>query len=246
MLRQTILALTIGLWLVAPSSGAASHNDPETANDLMAVLRAGRAIVAANQDRINDPAKGQKDLDSTGFVAQVRAQFEHTTGKPATFDPESSEGRLVQVEMDAIAEVIDASQTTFKAPGPTFKGFIPPVFSRMVSEVFNRRAGGEAEMKVTAPADLVRNRKSAPDAWELDAITKHFESPDWPKGQPFTAVTVQTADHSVFRIAVPEYYRASCLSCHGSPKGAIDITGYPKEGAAEGDLGGVISIKLVH
>ena len=36
----------------------------------------------------------------------------------------------------------------------------------------------------------------------------------------------------------------SCLSCHGEPKGELDITGYPKEGAHEGDLGGIISITL--
>jgi hypothetical protein len=45
-------------------------------------------------------------------------------------------------------------------------------------------------------------------------------------------------------MAVPEYYAASCLSCHGGPKGDIDVTGYPKEGGNEGDLGGVISISL--
>jgi hypothetical protein len=43
---------------------------------------------------------------------------------------------------------------------------------------------------------------------------------------------------------VPEYYAASCLTCHGSPKGEMDITGYPKEGAKLDDLGGVISITL--
>ena len=47
-----------------------------------------------------------------------------------------------------------------------------------------------------------------------------------------------------FRIAVPEYYAPSCLSCHGEPKGDVDMTGYPKEGAKAGDLGGVISITL--
>ena len=47
-----------------------------------------------------------------------------------------------------------------------------------------------------------------------------------------------------FRVMAPEYYAASCLSCHGSPKGETDITGYPKEGGAENDLGGVISIAL--
>jgi hypothetical protein len=150
------------------------------------------------------------------------------------------------MEMDAIVEVIDANQATFKAPGPTFKGFIPAVFARLVSEAFSRRAGGEAEMKVTAPPDLVRNRKSMPDAWELDAITAHFEAPGWPKGQPYSAVIDQPAGHAVFRIAVPEYYAASCLACHGAPKGKVDMTGYPMEGAALGDLGGVISIKLAH
>ncbi len=48
------------------------------------------------------------------------------------------------------------------------------------------------------------------------------------------------------RVAVPEYYSQSCLSCHGAPQGELDITGYPREGAAAlGDLGGVISIQLL-
>ena len=46
------------------------------------------------------------------------------------------------------------------------------------------------------------------------------------------------------RTLIPEYYGASCLSCHGSPQGEIDITGFAKEGAKEGDLGGIISITL--
>jgi hypothetical protein len=211
------------------------------------MLRAGRTVVSANQDRINDPAKGQAGLDGPGFLAQVVTQFRQTTGTdPDSIDPTSRDGRLLHMEMDAIVEVIDANQATFHAPGPTFKGFIPAVFSRLVSEAFSRRAGGEAEMKVTAPPDLVRNRKARPDAWELQVITTHFEASDWPKGQPFSAVLDQPDGHPLFRIAVPEYYAASCLNCHGAPKGKVDLTGYPMEGAALGDLGGVISIKLAH
>lgn len=251
MPRQTILTLTIGTLAIglclAMPAGAASDDDAEISSDLAGMLRAGRAVVSANQDRINDPAKGQAGLDGPGFLAQAIAQFQRTTGKdPAGIDPASRGGRLVHMEMDAIVEVIDANQPTFKAPGPTFKGFIPAVFSRLVSEAFSRRAGGQAEMKVTAPPDLVRNRKSLPDAWELEAITTHFQTPGWPKGQPFSAVIDQPDRHPMFRIAVPEYYAASCLACHGTPKGAMDMTGYPMEGAALGDLGGVISIKLAH
>jgi hypothetical protein len=98
-------------------------------------------------------------------------------------------------------------------------------------------------VKVTAPPDLVRNRKAEPDRWEKQVISEDFMSPSWPKGKEYSAVA-DSNGRAAFRMAAPEYYAASCLSCHGTPKGDIDVTGYPKEGAAEGDLGGVISISL--
>jgi hypothetical protein len=151
-----------------------------------AMLRAGRAVVSANQDRINDPAKGQDGLDGPGFLAQAVVQFKQATGEdPAEIDPASRAGRLLHMGMDAIVEVIDANQPTLKASGPTFKGFIPAIFSRLVGEGFSRRASGEAEMRVTAPPDLVRNRKARPDPWELQAITSRFQAADWPKGGVF-------------------------------------------------------------
>jgi hypothetical protein len=39
-------------------------------------------------------------------------------------------------------------------------------------------------------------------------------------------------------------YTKDCLTCHGSPVGQIDISGYPKEGAEEGDLAGAISVSV--
>jgi Protein of unknown function (DUF3365) len=90
---------------------------------------------------------------------------------------------------------------------------------------------------------LVRNRKARPDNWEDAVIRDKFLKPNWPKGQSYAAIA-ESKGRPAFRIAVPEYYSASCLSCHGSPKGQTDITGYPKEGASEGDLGGIISITL--
>ena len=58
MLRRTILTIIIGLYLAAPASAAAvSEDDTEISNDLAAILRAGREVVSANQDRINDPER---------------------------------------------------------------------------------------------------------------------------------------------------------------------------------------------
>ena len=138
---------------------------------------------------------------------------------------------------------MDVHQETLNRQGVGFKGFIPAVFSRLVNEAFGRRAGGIAEIKVTAPPMLVRNPKVQPDAWELDVIKTKLLSSSWPKGQPYTVVATKDGVEAM-RTVIPEYYGRSCLACHGAPQGEIDITGFPKEGANEGDLGSIISITL--
>jgi len=219
-------------------------NDLAIADSLAAMLRAGRAVISNSAAHINDPTVGDKGLDGQSVLAQAVVLDRQATGvDPLTIDPTTRPGRLLRDEMDAIVEVMDTNAASINTKGIGFKGFIPAVFGRLVSEAFSRRAAGEAEMKVTAPPNLVRNRRALPDPWESAAIADHFTAKDWPKGEPFAAV-VEQGNHPVSRIAVPEYYSQSCLSCHGAPRGSTDITGYPREGAALGDLGGVISFKL--
>ena len=103
--------------------------------------------------------------------------------------------------------------------------------------------GEEAEVKVTAPPELIRNRKARPDDWEVKAIRNDLSAPGWEKGAVFSA-EAEKDGRPAFRVLVPEYYGEGCLSCHGSPKGELDVTGYPKEGGKVGDLGGVISVTL--
>jgi len=172
--------------------------------------------------------------------------YAKATGKdPTKIDPNSRQGRLLRAMMASIVAVTDDNQATINENGTGFKGFIPAVFARLVSEDFNQLAKGEAEVKVTAPPELVRNRKARPDAWEADIIKTKLLGADWPKGQSYSAV-VETNGRPAFRVTVPEYYAPSCLVCHGSPKGEMDLTGYPKEGGKTGDLGAVISITLYH
>jgi len=63
------------------------------------------------------------------------------------------------------------------------------------------------------------------------------------RGQAYSAA-IEKGGRRAFRVMVPQYYDASCLACHGSPKGEVDVTGYPKEGAKLDELGGVISLIL--
>lgn len=243
-----IAAMAIGWAAFLPSHQpmAATDSDGDTAvaMRLANLLRAARSVVSGNQDLINDPDIEDKGLTGEKVLADAIALYEQQTGEdPTSLDPDSLEGQLLQAQMDAIVAVMDENQETINAPGVGFKGFIPAVFARLVNETFSANSDQRARVKVTAPEDLVRNRKARPDAWETAVITDEFMAADWEKGEPFSETT-ETDGQLAFRILVPEYYSASCLACHGEPAGEVDVTGYPKEGGKEGDLGAAISITL--
>lgn len=242
-----ILAVMATIFLAYPAGSAdqPSAEDVRIARSLATMLQSARAVVSAHQAEINDPAKGDKGLSGQVVLEQAIANYQKTTGTdPRSVDPASFEGRLLKAQMDSVVEVMDANQETINAEGVGFKGFIPATFARLVNEAFDRRIGEEAAVKVTAPPELIRNRQARPDDWEIAAIRDYLQKADWPKGQIYSGME-SVEGKPMAHVMVPEYYAASCLTCHGEPKGELDITGYPKEGGHEGDLGGVISIELI-
>jgi hypothetical protein len=247
--RASALAVCLGLLLcaapvVAFAAPKAGGDDPAIAESLAEMLQDARTVVSNNQDLINNPDIGDKGLTGKKVLDEAEQLYKSNTGTdPATIDPKSRHGRLLRALMQSIVEVVDANQDTINAKGMGFKGFIPAVYGRLVCEAFARNAGGEAEIKITAPPGFVRNRKARPDSWEESIMKTKLLAPDWPHGNTYSAITEAKGRHA-YRIMVPEYYAESCLTCHGSPKGEMDITGYPKEGGKAGDLGAVISITL--
>jgi len=229
----------------ADAPRAASSDEPrETALALAELLRDGRQVISQNQPLINDPSIGPKGLSGDKVLGLAADAFRQHQGRDlASYPDDTRTGRLLRKLAEAIREAMDEHQAQIDAKDVAFKGFIPAVFGRLTSERFVELAAGDATLKVTAPMPLVRNRRSRPDAWENEAIDTHFLSPDWVKGAAFESET-EVDGRGAFRLLIPEYYASSCLSCHGEPKGEVDRTGYPKEGAKEGDLGGVISIVL--
>lgn len=235
-------AMTIAIYV--PAFSQSPEDEARIAKSLATMLRAGRTVISQNQDRINDPNIGHKGLDSKTVLAESSKLYQAAMQvDPLSIDPKTRHGKLIRALMDSIAEVIDVHQQTLNRQGVGFKGFIPSLFARLVNEAFGRRATGLAEMKVTAPLPLIRNTRARPDQWEAEVIDTKLLSGQWSKDQAYAA-TALNKGKSAYRTAVPEYYGSTCLTCHGSPKGEFDITGYPKDGAREGDLGGVISITL--
>lgn len=239
-----IAILSLSLFL--NTSLRADETRLQIALDLAAMLQAARSVISENQDLINNPNIGDKNLTSMFVKMQVQEKFESDQEK-LEFSERGSEStlrdKLLIAMLDSVGAVMDANQSTINKKGVAFKGFVPAVFARLVNEEFERRVGEFAKVKVTAPPELVRNRKARPDAWETAQIKDRFLSPTWTKGDVF-AGSAPARGQNAFRVLVPEYYGEACLSCHGEPKGTLDVTGYPKEGGKLGDLGGVISITL--
>jgi Protein of unknown function (DUF3365) len=240
---QFVLPLIL---ICAPASaqGTGSDRAHETilGQHLADLLRAARSVVSAHQDLINDPAIGDKGIDGDSVVDEAIAIYTKNAGAPPiSADMPERERRLTEALIASMREIVEEHEAQIDMQDVGFKGFIPAVYGRLVSERFVEKVGTEALMKVTAPEELVRNRKARPDEWELEVIEAHLINQEWPKGKPFIE-QVEVKGRPAFRMLIPEYYSASCLTCHGEPAGEVDVTGYPKEGGHEGDLAGAISI----
>ncbi len=236
--------LVIGTPLHAESTGTGHDGEAALGQHLATLLRAGRSVISAHQDLINDPSLGDKGIDGDSVIGEATAIYTQGTGRPPVpEDTPERERRLTEALIESMREVADEHEAQIDTPGVGFKAFIPAVYGRLVSERFGEKMGSEARLKLTAPEEIVRNRKALPDDWERGVIESRFTRPDWPKGEAFTE-QVEVNGRPAFRMLMPEYYSASCLTCHGEPAGEVDVTGYPKEGRAEGDLAGAISITL--
>lgn len=232
------------IFLAFGSLVIADEDDVATGERLAAFLRAGRTVISSHQDVINDASIGKKNLTGQRVVDEALAVYRENKAVPSSAAGLSDlDKRLFDAQVEAMREIVDEQQEVIDTKGVGFKGFIPATFARLVNERFEKKVGDLARMKVTAPEELVRNRKARADEWEEHVIDSKFLAAGWPKGQPFVE-EVDMEGRKSFRMLIPEYYSASCLTCHGQPKGEVDVTGYPKEGAAEGDLAGAISITL--
>jgi hypothetical protein len=240
---KLIFVAALSLGLTAGEAGATDANI-EIGNKLADMLRAGRKVVSASQPLINNPDIEDKGFTGEKLVLEAGEIYVERAGAPIIADGVSDrDQRLLEAQMQAMRRVVDDHQADINSFGVGFKGFIPAVFARLVNEEFEAIAGSEARVRVTAPPDLVRNRKARPDSWERTIIETKLLAADWPQGQPYTDL-VEYEGRSAFRMLIPEYYGESCLACHGAPKGEMDITAYPKEGGKAGDLGGIISIVI--
>ena len=234
------IALSVGMSNIAWTK----ESDEEIALSLSTLLRSARAVISNKQKHINNADIGDKGLSADVVVGIAKENYKKATGTDIdSIDPGTLHGQLVAAELQAVRDVMDEAQSTINEEGVGLKGFLPAIFARLVTENFRAGTGGKATIKLTAPKNYVRNRANRPDKWEHNVIESMFRSPDHPNGQHFAEAS-EVKGKAAYRLILPEYYKESCLACHGDPKGERDITGGKKEGGTLGELGGAISVVI--
>ena len=192
-----VLASSVMLIVVpflAGRTAADDQYDIEIALSLAAMLQSARSVISRHQDLINDPERGDKGLTGDLVLAEAIEDYKRETSRDPMALDEFCHGRLMRAEMAAIKEVMDESQELINEKGLGFKGFIPAIFGRLITERLREKVPTELNMKVTAPPELVRNRKSRPDAWELEIIESKFLSPTWTRGEIYHQTEKDTAN----------------------------------------------------
>jgi hypothetical protein len=217
---------------------ATANSEVETAELLIKLLQAGRAVISEQQALINDASKGNKGFTGDFVVAQVMDRFRKQTRIDLSRPNGLPQAALLLMLLESEKEVVDEAQPVINKAGVGFKGFLPAVFARKSGERFYRKTG----IRVKLTGSDYRYPGNKPDDFESEVL-RMFADARHPKGQPYSKTTMVDGK-PVLRMMDPEYAAASCLTCHGGPRGERDITGMKKEGWKEGELAGAISIVI--
>lgn len=237
-LRILLILASILLWWNLSWAQTQRAEREHTAQNLATLLNVGRLIVERNQTLINDPRKGDKEFTPEAFEQQIVAEFLRQTAIDLNRLP-SDLSALAKTQLPLLLqsskEVVADAQFVINQRGIGYKNFIPATFGSQAARKFSNRS----HIKIKQTALNPRNLKNTPDGYEEQVLNRLATQP-----VSHAPVTEWIDDGKLLRTLTPIYYSQDCLVCHGEPKGTLDISGYLREGAREGDLAGAISIQI--
>jgi Protein of unknown function (DUF3365) len=213
----------------------------ETALLLANLLTVGRLVIEQNQPLIDDPHRGDKGFTPEVFEQQLIERFKKQTdvdlarlkSTPPSVKVPPLAHELLPMLVAASKDVVREAQIIINQKGIGYKNFIPATFGSQAAARFAKVSHVKLKQTTLNP----RNPKNNPDEYEASILR-------WLASQPpgDTYVREVTDEGKNLRVVVPLYYDKECLTCHGEPKGILDISGYPREGHKVGDLAGAITV----
>ena len=147
-------------------------------------------------------------------------------------------------ELMCVRKIIAEKQKLINTDSVTgnveFKGVIPAIIGREVSELFSE----STPFKMKQTSIKYRNPNNKPDDWEANQLQRFESNPDL---KEIKEVVKMTDGSKVFRCIIPLKIDEGCLKCHGDPATSPtgdgkDIAGRQMESYKLGDIRGGISV----
>jgi hypothetical protein len=238
---RVLLSISFGILLL---TGTVAYADmpvqeaQQTARLLAMLLDSGREVVKRNQELIDNPGKGDKGFTPDVFERRLVEEFHHRSGVDLTSKGSTALSTKTRELLNALVQagkaVVSDAQAVINQRGVGYKNFIPATFGSQAAWRFSMKSDVRLKQTTLNP----RNLKNQPDTYEEQVLRSLISRSDR------SAVSDVVDDGRTLRLLSPIYYSKECLQCHGQPAGEQDFSGYPKEGALEGDLAGAISVRI--
>lgn len=149
-------------------------------------------------------------------------------------------GQVLSQQMASVWEFMTSNQERFEVADysvtGSYQGLHCAVAGRTISKLFNLESDYVTRYVNFNP----RNVEDTPDRFESAALEVFYAND---AASEYYGIVDYEGQES-FRYLVPMKVREACLKCHGMPVGELDLTGNPKEGWVEGQVGGAISIVI--
>lgn len=168
----------------------------------------------------------------------LMAFFDYQSQKHQAQEALLEEARTFSEEMDAVWQFMENSQDkiNYDADGNyDFKGLHCAVVGKGIGAIFSANSDYSIRYVNLNP----RSYQGTPDDYETAALNEFVQTD---ATEYYGRAEYEGA--TVFRYVNELKVDESCLECHGSPAGELDITGHAKEGWTLDSLGGAISIVL--
>lgn len=203
-----------------------------TAEMISKAIGIGRLVIFAQMKKLTDPKIGDKGFTGDVFAKQWKHALEaEFMGASPTQD------RIIEKLVWAGKLAMDNNQDRLNVKGVKWKHFLPAKWAREAGLMFNSRTG----IVTKQPAINYRHPSNAPDTKEIEILTKFIAAGIKAKPQGEYAMM---GKQKVYRYFDPINLMPPCLSCHGKPKGELDILGFQKDGLESGDVIGLISVSV--
>ncbi len=228
--------IMMGIFAGLLGFSSVSFGDEETGKTLTTMLRAARSVIS---DKIKQMQTNPKEagLEMADAQKALERKYLSLTGRNLEVNTDATKAMKTAIDIVFDNAFSDRYKETWATTEQYPNKLLPERFAREVGLKLKEVSGGKFDLHLTAIDDCLVNPENKADGWESTQMNNKLGTKSWERGKGFSQ---NLTDKKEVRYISPEYYDASCMSCHGGEPGKVIHPKCPNKEI--GSFGGAISI----